>query len=269
MFECSVSNIAWSREEELEAFEVLKQQSITNLEVAPARVVSNLECFSMSEVREYRDYCRLNGLSISSMQALLFGGPNLNIFGSNDDREILQKYLLNIIEMGHGLGASKLVFGSPKNRLKGGLGKDDSFDVAASFFEPLARKAAGYGCEICIENNPTYYGADFLTTTQEVCDFIIFSDIKGLGAHFDTGGMFLSGENYENSLISNKELISHVHVSEKDLLPLSIGNIDHKVIANTLKGIGYNKVVSLEMKRSNKSIYDLGHSIKIINEIYR
>lgn len=265
----AVSNIAWSNKEEPLAFNILKENAIDFLEVAPARVVPNVEQFSTEDVREYKNYCLKSGFSVVSMQALLFGGPNSNIFGSNDDRKELQAHLLKIITMARELGASKLVFGSPKNRIKGPLSKESAFEVAADFFEPLAREAASFGSEIVIENNPPYYGADFLTTTKDVCEFIRFANIEGLGAHFDTGGMFLSNENYEISLQSNAELISHLHVSEKNLLSLNTKDIDHKIIGTTLKNICYNKVISLEMKRGDNPIFDLAQSIELLNEYYR
>lgn len=265
----AVSNIAWLNEEEPLAFNILKKNSIDFLEVAPARVVSNVENFSISEVKDYKNHCLKSGFSVVSMQALLFGGPNRNIFGDNEDRKLLQEHLLKIITMARELGASKLVFGSPKNRIKGQLSRESAFEMAADFFDPLAREAASFGIEIVIENNPSYYGADFLTTTNEVCEFIRFANIKGLGAHFDTGGMFLSNENYNKSLQSNAKLISHLHVSEKNLLPLSISDIDHKAIGFTLKKICYNKIISLEMKRGDNNIYDLSQSVELLNEFYR
>jgi len=269
MFDFAVSNIAWSQEEEHQAFKVLSGYAVSKLEVAPARVVENLNDFSSSDVRDYKRYCERHGFSIYSMQALLFGGPNFNLFGSNEERSLLQSHLLKILDMGSELGVSKLVFGSPKNRLKGNLSDDVAFESAAEFFEPLAFRAAENGSTICIENNPSYYGADFLTSTNDVCEFVRFANLKGLGAHFDTGGMFLSEENYVESLRLNIDLISHFHVSEQDLLPLSLECIDHDTIAKALNNNGYDKVVSLEMKRGNQPIQDLIQSVDLIHEIYR
>ncbi|MCR9421162.1 MULTISPECIES: sugar phosphate isomerase/epimerase [Vibrio] len=269
MFDFAVSNIAWPQEKEYQAFEVLSRYSISKLEVAPARVVEDLNDFSSSDVKLYRKYCERHGFSIYSMQALLFGGPNCNLFGSNEEKSLLQSHLLRVLDMGADLGVSKLVFGSPKNRLRGELSNDLAFEAAAEFFKPLALRATESGSIICIENNPTYYGADFLTSTKEVCEFVRFANFNGLGAHFDTGGMFLSKEHYADSIELNKDLISHFHISEQDLLPLSLEHIDHKTIAKTLYNNGYDKVASLEMKRSNQPIQDLAKSVDLLYEIYR
>jgi hypothetical protein len=50
------------------------------------------------------------------MQALLFGTTGLNVFGDNKSQEAMLEHLRAVCRIGAGLGATKLVFGSPKNR---------------------------------------------------------------------------------------------------------------------------------------------------------
>ncbi|PSW65239.1 sugar phosphate isomerase/epimerase [Photobacterium leiognathi subsp. mandapamensis] len=269
MFDFAISNIAWNENEETDVFKVLKRHEIKNLEVAPAKVVSDIRSFSIAEVNAYKREMLSNGFSIVSMQALLYGGPNNNIFGTKEEQNELQKHLLKILDMAEELGARKLVFGSPKNRLKGDLKSEDAYECAAEFFKPLGDRAQEFGASICIENNPVYYGADFLTTTSELCEFINFTNHMGISAHFDTGGMYLSNEDIMVSILKNHDMISHFHVSEKDLLPISTDNISHTDIAKLLKKLKYDKIISLEMKRTENPISDIDNSLKLVREIYQ
>ncbi|MGF1726772.1 sugar phosphate isomerase/epimerase family protein [Photobacterium nomapromontoriensis] len=264
----AISNIAWKHEEELHVFNILNKLEIKNVEVAPAKVVNNVKKFTKNEVISYCNYHKKHNLNIVSMQALLFGGPTGNIFGDSTEVSEIQNHLYRVLEMAEYLGAKKLVFGSPKNRLKGQLSKVEAFEKASNFFAPLAKRANDIGAAICIENNPEYYGADFLTTTDEVCEFIKFANMPGLSAHFDTGGMFLAKENIVEAIDNNSEMISHFHISEKDLLPISSTDINHKEVANILKHNNYNNYITVEMKQTEQNVIDIEKSLEFVRKVY-
>ncbi|MGM1231309.1 sugar phosphate isomerase/epimerase, partial [Escherichia coli] len=61
------------------------------------------------------------GIEITGMQALLFGTTGLNVFGDNKSQEALLEHMRAVCHIGAGLGAIRLVFGSPKNRDRSGL----------------------------------------------------------------------------------------------------------------------------------------------------
>ncbi|MHA6608499.1 sugar phosphate isomerase/epimerase family protein [Photobacterium damselae] len=269
MFDFAISNIAWDEKYESDVFDILNKYEIKKLEVAPAKVVSDIKCFSIEEVKEYKRKMLKNGFSIVSMQALLFGGPNNNIFGLRNEQKELQKHLFKILDMAEELEAKKLVFGSPKNRLKGDMSLDKAYEQASEFFKPLGDRAQEFGASICIENNPSYYGADFLTTTEELCAFVNYANNKGVSAHFDTGGMYLSNENIKDAILKNHDLISHFHISEQDLQPISNKKIMHNDVAEALKEIKYNKIVSIEMKQTANPILDINDALRFIREIYQ
>ena len=74
-----------------------------------------------SDIAEYRRSWEDRGLQIVSLQSLLFGRSDLQLFGDDGVRAALADYLRRVIDFGAPLGAHALVFGSPKNRLRGAL----------------------------------------------------------------------------------------------------------------------------------------------------
>src|SRR6185312_10786658 len=98
-----------------------------------------------------------------SLQSLLFGRLDLQLFGDESSRTQLAEYMRRVIDFAHAVGARALVFGSPKNRTRGELPMPQAMSIATDFFASLADHARERGALICIEANPPGYGCDFVT----------------------------------------------------------------------------------------------------------
>ncbi|MDW2644992.1 TIM barrel protein [Citrobacter sp. HN-141] len=264
----SISNIAWNSDENDAVLGILKKHSIGAIEVAPAKVVSNVQNFSDDEVLLYKEKMNDAGIVISSMQALLFGGPSGNIFGNQIESNAIQNHLSKIIHMAGLLGAEKLVFGSPKNRLRNDISFANAIEIAAKFFQPLAIKAKDVGTMICIEPNPEYYGCDFITDSKEAVELACTIDHPGFGVHLDLAGLRLSKEDVYNRIAILNEKIAHFHISEKDLAPIGLDIEAHNLACKGLEHIAYHGWLSIEMKRSEMPLVDIDASISLVKEIY-
>ena len=105
----------------------------------------------------------------------------------------MSDFLRRVIDFGAAVGAHALVFGSPKNRLRGSLSSTDALGIATTFFRELGAHAHAQGVALCIEANPTEYGGDFITTTAEAVELCRAVDHPGSRVNADLGGMTLSG----------------------------------------------------------------------------
>src|SRR4029078_117158 len=92
------------------------------------------------------------------------------------------------------LGAHALVFGSPKNRLRRSLEREEANEIAAEFLRELGEHAFAQRMALCIEANPPEYGGDFVTTTAEAVELCEMVDHPGIRLNADLGGMTLAGE---------------------------------------------------------------------------
>ncbi|HVE85340.1 MAG TPA: sugar phosphate isomerase/epimerase, partial [Myxococcales bacterium] len=112
----TASNIAWKPAEDETAAAALRSVRAEGVEIAPTAVWPRPLESTQQQRLEYRRWWEERGLKISSLQALLFGRPELRIFGDEEGRKATFEYLAGMIRLGGELGAAALVFGSPKNR---------------------------------------------------------------------------------------------------------------------------------------------------------
>lgn len=181
------------------------------------------------------------------MQSLLFGTTGLNLFGPADVQARMHRHLAEVCRVGAGLGASRLVFGSPRNRDREGLADDEARDVARSFFRRLGDVADSLGVVICLEPNPTVYGANFMTTSAETAAVVAHVAHPAVKMQLDTGAMAINGEDADAVLPRFARLIGHVHASEPQLVPLGDGNCPHDDIFSALQRCLPDHVVTIEM----------------------
>jgi sugar phosphate isomerase/epimerase len=186
---------------------------------------------------------------VVALQALLFGKPGLTLFGSAAARQATLEYLRGLIGQAARLGARALVFGSPGNRKRGGLGREAAKEVAVPFFRALGEAAQAHGVCFCIEPNPKDYGCDFVTTVAEAIDLVDAVGSEGFGVHLDTGGMTLAGET-KAEVTAAVSRCRHFHVSTPYLAGVPGGGVDHAGFADALREGGYRGWVSIEMSEA-------------------
>jgi D-psicose/D-tagatose/L-ribulose 3-epimerase len=243
----AVSNIAWPAEADAEAAALLVGHGASGVEVAPARVCERPWDPPPGSVAAYRRFWEDRGLPIVALQALLFGRGDLVLFGDATTRRRLAVHLAAIIDLAADLGATRLVFGSPKNRLRGSLGLAQAETIALPFFRELGRRAADRGVWLLIEPNPPAYGCDFLVDSRHVIEFVGRVAEDGLGVHLDAGAMALGGESPREIVAVAGSRWRHFHASEPGLAAVGTGGVDHAALAAALRGVGYDGFVSVEM----------------------
>lgn len=242
--EISISNIAWLPGEETEMARLLPTLKIKAVEVAPARILPDLE--------SYYDIWARNGVRISSMQALLFQREDLVLFETEEKRRQTLDYLFGIIETAERIGATKLVFGAPKNRRRGNKSIEDVLPAAIGFFRSLGEKAESHGIAVCIEANPAAYGADFIVTTDEAAKLVKEVDSAGFKLHLDTGAMIINRENFRSVIESHYEIIKHVHLSAPFLAPIYQNELPLREIIESLAATDYQGFLTIEMKATGE-----------------
>jgi sugar phosphate isomerase/epimerase len=247
----SISNIAWNPEEDVQVTEIMEQGLATGIEIAPTKTWPSPTTVEAPEAERYRKLWNDRGFEICAFQALLFGHPELTIFENEEARAATIEYLDKIIDLAAILGAKNLVFGSPKNRLVGNMPRDIADRIAVEFFGRVGKKAESSGICFCIEPNPAQYGCDFVNTSLQGAELVRAVGSPGFRLHLDCGAMTLNNENYEQAIESSFDCLSHFHISEPFLAPIGESGTDHKRIAATLRSLGYDGWVSIEMRSAN------------------
>jgi D-psicose/D-tagatose/L-ribulose 3-epimerase len=244
------SNIAWGGgAADREAARVLRAAGIAGVEIAPTAVWKEPLAVPSSEVDAYRRQWSDEGLQVVAMQALLYGHSELTVFGPAPVQSAMLAHLEGMFVLGARLGASALVFGSPKNRLRGSLPEARALDEARDFFARAAALAESHGVTLCLEPNPAQYGCDFVLTTGDAVKLVSAVGRRGLGVQIDGGALALNGESPAAAVRTCADWLGHVHASEPFLAPFGQGGTDHAGLATALAASGYDGWVSVEMRQ--------------------
>jgi sugar phosphate isomerase/epimerase len=251
----AMSNIAWSAAERLEAYAILAEAGITGLEIAPGIFFHAAadpfvpdDASAREALREMADA----GLSLVSMQSLLFGVSGAGLFGGAEARAAFERGMIRAITLAGRFGIPNLVFGSPaQRRVPEGMAMADALTEAAAVFRRLGDAAAVAGTRITIEANPAAYGTNFLNTLEEAEGFVARVDHPAIALILDLGAMHMNGSfaSVPARLPGLAPRLNHVHVSEPDLAPAPADAAALVPVLRGLRSAGYAKAVSIEMKR--------------------
>jgi sugar phosphate isomerase/epimerase len=243
----AISNIAWDISEDEEIAKLLQRFGVDAIDVAPGKYFPEPAKATDEEIARTKCWWSERGIEITGMQALLFGTAGLNVFGSPEVQQAMLQHLAHVCRIGAGLGATRVVFGSPKNRDRQGLSDDQANEIAIAFFRQLGDIARSNGVMMCLEPNPTCYGANFMTTSTETAWMVEQIGHSAIKMQLDAGALKINGEDPFIVLQTSYHLIGHIHASEPDLLPLGDGGADHGKIAAAIIQHLPNHVVSVEM----------------------
>ncbi len=244
----AISNLAWNSADDLAVAALLQSLRIDGVELAPTKVWNDPLAVTSSEADDYRQMWASFGIEVVAIQSLLFGRPDLQLFDTAEARARTFDHLAGMTRLAERLGARAIVFGSPKNRIKGALSGSTAATIAVPFFRALAAQAAANGAVFCLEPNPVRYGCDWIVTTSEALALSKAIDHEGFGLNVDTAGITLSGENPTTALAECASAIGHFHISEIDLAPIGSGGVDHDRMATALAQTPYSGWMSVEMR---------------------
>lgn len=263
----AVSNIAWTAAQDEAAYEMLREEGVQHLEIAPTRFWPDLTQVTETEARACADRLAAEGLTICAFQALLFGKPELQLFGEDRGRALID-YMKGVCGIASWMGAKALVFGSPKNRLRGALPMEEAWERALDAFFELGEFATEHGTVICLEPNPPAYGADFLTDVEEAARLVEACNSDGIALNFDMGAIILQEANAKRMVRKFLPISGHFHVSEPMLEPFQEERIQHHDASAVLRGADYQGVISVEMKTPAGGLTIVRDSIRRIKQVY-
>jgi D-psicose/D-tagatose/L-ribulose 3-epimerase len=264
----SISNLAWQISDETDVIKVLEDSVFNGVEISILKYFDNIETIHKNQVIELRENWKSRSINITSLQSLLFNKPEFNIFDKLSESNIIN-YLNRIYEIAVILEIKPMVFGSPKNRLKGSMPNQEALQFAVGFFKKLTSQWSRVGPFLALEANPPLYGCDFVTDNAEAVNLVEMVGNSQFSWHLDYGCAKLAGEDPVNIIKSWEVLPSHVHLSEKNLGPLVKENFaDYVTFLNELEKREYNGIVTLEMLPQSefKSFYE---SVTLFNQVVK
>lgn len=267
----AISNIAWDTVEDEAVATLLQRFAVDAIDIAPGKYFPEPARATDADIAQVKGWWAERGIEITGMQALLFGTTGLNVFGSAASQAALLKHLAAVCHIGAGLGATRVVFGSPKNRDRSGLSDQDTLEMAIPFFRHLGAIAQASGVTICLEPNPACYGANFMTSSAETAQVVECVAHPAIQMQLDTGALTINGENPLAVLHDCAALIGHVHASEPDLLPLGDGGTEHGQMAAALSQYLPAHVITIEMvaTKDESHLLSIERALQVATQHYR
>ncbi len=266
----AVSNIAWDTPEQPDILAMLTAGGVAGVEIAPTKLWPDWQGATAEDAALIRKDFAARGFAVPALQSILFGRPDLHVFG---DPNGLVDHIAGVAALAGGLGAAVMVFGSPRNRLRGALSQNEAMRQAVPIFRDIGAACAAAGTSLCIEANPAEYGGDFLLGWREAAELVALVDHPGIGLHFDTACTAMAGDDPVAALTECAGIIRHFHVSAPRLGPVgktdgSIANnaglagleIDHAALGGVLRAAGYLGWVSIEMRRTDTPVHDVARA---------
>lgn len=266
----SISNIAWDKKDDEKVYRILQENNIRGLDIAPARIFENPFDISLYEGQVFINTLKTFNLTPVGMQSLLFGTNGLVLFEDEYIRRQTIEHLKRMMDYAQKIGVTRLVFGSPKNRLVRGLSEKEIDELCYQVFNELGDYAVAKGLFFCIEPNPINYGADFVTNTMDGIQLVKKINNPGFRLHLDLGTMMMNNENIEEVVEAGIDVTEHVHLSHPNLEQVIGYEEIHKRLYQALEDNNYKGTIAIEMKNSGEAnnIKKVEETIIFIKSIY-
>lgn len=210
----SLSNLSWGETPIHQMLPRIKQVGFHGIEIAPTAIWPEMKSIDFLEFRKMRYLIEDNGLKVSALQSLLYGHSDYQLFSRSTWPE-MKLHLEFVFSLAKTLGTDIVVFGSPKNRLKGDLSTELAHEMAAEFFASLVPSLERNNLVMTLEPNAPEYGADYLLNYCDVLELSSFIGSRHILPQIDTGCLWMVGEDPSLAFRSHKP--HHLHISNPNL----------------------------------------------------
>lgn len=267
----SISNLAWDTQDDAAVAALLRQYGIDAIDIAPTKYFPDVTGATEAAIRSVRRWWQDHGIDIVGMQSLLYGTQGLNVFGDIQSQQALLEHLNHVCRIGAGLGASRLVFGSPRSRDRTGLSDAQAHDQAVAFFRQAGDVAARHGVMLCLEAVAPLYGANFMTTTLDCATVVRAVDHPALRMLLDTGAMQINGEDPQDMVPYTADITEHIHLAEPGLIPYGDGNADYISVRDSLVRHVPRCAAALEIlpSKAEPALPAMARSLAFATALYR
>jgi sugar phosphate isomerase/epimerase len=239
----SITNLAFRGVPFPEAANYLSLSGFHGVEVAPSLLFSNYLNPTDKEVDSVLSVLERQEIQISALQSIFHTYPMYQVLDSSQHNEIV-KHFRKIINLAAVLGTKNIVFGSPKNRIRGERSIDEANKIMIDLFTRVENDLEKHNIILLIEPNARAYGADYLTTYDSCRSLVELCASPWIQNQIDLGCQSLERD-LPNS-ITLKKMPEHIHLSTPNLLPIK-DNREVVEFLTILSETSYKNWLTIEM----------------------
>ncbi len=193
-------------------------------------------------------------ISISNLNAFtLFaiGDTHHPSWIENDSelRKLRVEHTIDCIKLARKLGAKNISTEPGGPTKNDGLGKNEQFKIFEKGIRDVLPIAENENVNVLVEPEPGL----LIENSQQFLQFIRNFDSEYIGLNFDVGHFFCVGEDPSRLIPQLSDYIRHVHLEDiaadrtHNHLMLGKGAIDISSVIKSLKDIGYNGFITVEL----------------------
>ena len=264
----AVSNIAWNLEEDPLVFKLLAELGVSGVEIAPTKIWPEWRGITSSAIKIVKHRIAEMGFDIPALQAILFGRPDLQLFGGSATVSALVEHISRVADLAAQLGARTLVFGSPRNRDPGDMTAVDARNHTVDVFRRMGESCAAQGVALGLEANPPQYACTFMNRWSDAAEIVRLVDHSGVRIHLDAACISMVGDDPGDAVRQTIDILTHVHISEPNLGGFETPTVDHGKFGRALGAAGYRAWASIEMRRHDSPIPAIRRAIKVAQTEY-
>ncbi len=218
------------------------------IEIAPFTLAADIRTIGPGRRDDIKKTAERAGLEIVGLHWLLVSPEGLSVTSTDPDvRKSASDYLVALADFCADLGGTVMVFGSPaQRRVPDGMAIATASEHYVRSLLPALDRAAASGVVICVEPLPAPE-ANFILTLDEASSMVTMLDHPAARTIFDVKSATTEGRSLEQLIREHADIIAHVHANDANRRGPGFGDTDFAPILQTLRSIGYDGYVSVEV----------------------
>lgn len=240
------------------------------LEIAPFTLANSVNDISAAERQGIRDLATRNQIAIVGLHWLLVKPEGLYLNHPDAGiRERTAKYFVDLVDCCADLGGTIMVVGSPKQRnVLEGVSREQAWDWTATTFHDAVKRAEDRAVTICFEPLAPAE-TNFINTAAEAIEFVKPFNSPAFKIIIDVKAMCSEARPIPQIIRESWPHFAHFHANDKNLKGPGFGDVDFKPIAATLREVGYNGYVSVEVFKFEEGAEIIaGRSIEYLKQAF-
>lgn len=224
------------------------QLGYAGVEIAPFTLANSVTDLSSGERQRIRDLAARHQIAVVGLHWLLVRPEGLHLNHTEAGvRARTARYFVELVDCCADLGGAIMVVGSPKQRnVMAGVSPQQAWSWTTATLSDAVKRAEDRGVTVCFEPLSPLE-TNFINTAAEAIEFIQPFNSPAFKIILDVKAMCSETKPIPQIIRESWPHFGHFHANDSNLKGPGFGDVDFKPIADTLREVGYDGYVSVEV----------------------
>jgi sugar phosphate isomerase/epimerase len=231
-----------------DTFSYARKVGYEAVEIAPFTIAKYVTEIGAGERTRIKEKAARADISISGIHWVLVQAEGMYV--THPDPEVRKKtsrYFRELVDFCGDIGGTRIIVGSPKQRnLMDGVSYEQGWEFATEVFREPVMQAEQRGVVICFEPLAPSE-TNFINTAEEAVRFVRQLNTPHFKIILDVKAMSSESKPIPQIIRESWPHFAYFHANDQNLKGPGFGEVDFIPIAATLKEVGYEGYVSVEV----------------------